>query len=170
MQNNTTNISPLDYPLRYDELLHLCKIIGIELNELAKPMGFSSKGSLYETKRQKSLLDRKVVIPLSRLDGIIAKIGEPDYIIAVEELSLTPEERENPRNTKRITWGEGKKILKICGVPMTALAKSINLTTTTVSYYMGWYTRRLIPLRDVHAFKKLVGERNFERALAIVRK
>jgi hypothetical protein len=83
---------------------------------------------------------------------------------------LTKEERENPRNTKRITWDEGKKMLKLCGIPAADVAKAILLSPTRVYHLMGWYRRRLIPLRDFHAFRKLVGDKNFERALRIVRK
>jgi hypothetical protein len=154
--------------LRYHELKDFCKIIGIEMLELAKPLGYTPE-SFYVVRNMKKH-DTDSFIELARLDRIIAVVGAEDYATALEELRLTKEERENPRNTRRITWDESKKMLKHCGIPAADFARAILLSPTRVYHLMGWYRRRLIPLRDVHALRKLLGEKNFERALARVRK
>ena len=167
MQKNTPKIEPIR-TLRYSELVDFCNIIGIELLELAKPMHLI-KETLYNNRYLRKGSDDDV-IELSRLDGIIAFVGEEDYEIALAELQMTKEERENPRNTHRLTWGEGKKVLKLCGVTQAELADAILLSASQVSHLMGWYSRKLIPLRDIHTFKMVVGEKNFETALKMVRK
>ena len=167
MKQNQTEIPHID-PLRYSELKDFCTIIGIEVRDVAPHMGYT-KESLYNA-RYLRRTGAGSYIEFSRLDGIIGYVGEEDYRIALAELRLTKEERENPRNTQRITWDEGKKVLKLCGVTIADFAYAILLTPSTVSHLMGWYRRRLIPLRDIRALKNLVGAKNFETALRMVRK
>lgn len=156
--------------LRYDELLPFAKIIGIEMVELAKPMGFASNNYFYDAKQKEIRLKRKICIELERLDAIKKYVGEEDYATAMQELRLPAEDREDPRKTARITWKEAEQILKLSGIKGKRLAEALKVSGTTVYRYFKWYSRRLVPLRDFHAFKKLVGEANFNRALGIVRK
>lgn len=166
MQTHHAVIEHID-PLRYSELKDFCKIIGIKVRDVAKPMGYS-KESLYNA-CYNARKGSDSYIELSRLDGIITFVGEEDYRTALQELRLPKQERKNPR-TDRLTWDEGKKVLKICGVTIAEFADAILLTPSRVSHLMGWYRRRLIPLRDIRQFKRVVGEQNFETALKMVRK
>lgn len=122
-------------PLRYSELKDFCTIIGIEVWEVAKPMGYT-KESLYNACYH-ARKGSDSFIELSCLDGIIIFVGEEDYRTALQELRLPKQERENPRNTNRLTWDEGKKVLKICGVTIAEFADAILLTPSRVSHLMG---------------------------------
>jgi hypothetical protein len=155
-------------PVLYTELAAICAIIGVELLELAKPLDMSTD-SLYNVCYRARNGTRSPIIELRRLDNIRAYFGDEDFETALEELRMPENEREDVRNTKRIAWGEAKKMLAICGATQSEFAQAIQMTVSGVNRNMGWHSRRRVSIRDIRAMRELLGEVNFERSLAMVR-
>ena len=71
---------------------------------------------------------------------------------------------------RRITWRNLQQILRICGFEQQEYAKTIGLTPSGLSTNI-WYTgNKSVSLKRIDALRGLVGERNYELALAEIRR
>jgi hypothetical protein len=158
----------LDSGMKYIELAQIGKICGYGLDEFAHKMGLSPI-TLY--KRIAAARDgrRSELVELFMVAKIVELVGENDVETALEELRMPKAERDVVQNTKRITWGEAKKMLRICGATQKAFAAEIRLTPSGVGRHINWYSRRRIPLPDIRGLRRVLGDKNFDQALAIVR-
>jgi len=81
-----------------------------------------------------------------------------------------PEELEINRDEPRITWRNVQQILRICGVEQQDFAKRIELTPSGLSTNI-WYTGTSpVTLKRIDILREMVGERNYELALAEIRR
>jgi predicted DNA-binding protein (UPF0251 family) len=157
-----------DSRLKYTELRELCAMIGIQVQELAKPMGLRPE-TLYKRTQKARSGARSDTIELALLDIIRVSVGEDAFLTAFSELRLPKELRKNPANTERITWDEAKRILKLCGLQQVEFAKKIDVHQSRVNYQMGWRKKQFMTLKDIKVLKEYCGEKNFELALNEVR-
>jgi DNA-binding transcriptional regulator YiaG len=155
-------------PLLYTELGDLCKIVGIPLFELARPLGFQ-KHALYSRINCVRNGKRPAIIPLCLVERLKETVGVELFAMAFRELRMPREIRRDVQETERITWGEAKKMLKICGLSQVEYAAAIMLSASAVNRRMGSESRRMVPLNNAHELMRIVGKQRYDEVIAIVR-
>ena len=82
--------------------------------------------------------------------------------------SLT--ESQNLDEVRRISWRDAQKILKICGYEQQEYAKLVELTPSGFSTNIWSKGTDKISLKRMDALRNMVGERNYNLALAEIRR
>jgi predicted transcriptional regulator len=80
------------------------------------------------------------------------------------------EKQEINLDERRITWRNLQKILRICGYEQQLFAKLIELTPSGLSTNIWQHGNKPVSLNRIDILRELVGERNYELALAEIRR
>lgn len=153
----------LERVLRMVEVKKLCGIVGLTLAEAATVMGITADTlgkAIIKARETKNTSFLPLVLHDALAEKVIDMIGRELLAQALEEIETGI--------CTRLLWSDAKKVLQIAGIPVTRLATQTQLSHSVVYDNINWRGNRPMPLRDIHALKIVLGERNFDRAVKML--